>query len=80
MKEKKGVAGEGCTCLPASHQLLLLPPATLLLLLLLLQLLVLVLVLLLLLLLWLRHYDVCVLADTWNSEVNSFDPYYTHQM
>ena len=23
---------------------------------------------------------VCALTNTWNFEVNSFDPYYTHQM
>ena len=26
------------------------------------------------------HYHVCVLTITWNSEVKSFGPYYTHQM
>jgi hypothetical protein len=25
-------------------------------------------------------YHVCVLTNTWNSDVNSFGPYYTHQM
>ena len=24
------------------------------------------------------HYHVCMLTNTWNSEVNSFGPYYTH--
>jgi hypothetical protein len=28
----------------------------------------------------LKHYHVCAVTNTWNSEVNSFGPYYTHQM
>ena len=27
-----------------------------------------------------KHCSVCALTNTWNSKVNSFGPYYTHQM